>query len=1073
MSIKSSTATIGLLLFSVLNLAAQSQWETLNPKPSGNIGVKIYFTSLDTGFIINNKQILKTVDCGQKWSVSKVVTSANDINFLKSTGYVVGNNGYVLKTTDKGINWFPVNIGTIENLNSVFVISRDTIIITGTNKLIKSFNGGTTWLSTDIPTCSVNKSFFTNSRTGHAACDPGKIIKTINGGQSWYITESVNYSPSDLMSIYFVNKNIGFASREHTDILKTIDGGEHWVKITNTSDRIYTFNFLDDQNGFIAGIYGVIHKTSNGGNTWSWAGFQTGRIDGTDINSLCFLNNNLGFAVGMRGIILKTTDGGMSWIQYAPTYTEIARVDFVSNNTGFAPVGNKILKTTDAGNTWEINEAPMAYAGTLKYSVVTENTGYCVVRDNLGGPYYIYKSTNGGQTWTNTNYNGLYATLSSIYFIDENTGYISGGTGVFRTTDGGNSWEAMSNRSFVSMQFLNNLAGYAKTYNQMYRTTDGGRNWTLSHNHTNEITSFHFTDEKTGYWTGGDVLYNTHDGGVTWNKVTVPYGSYVYVRFYSANIGFILDDYGKLFKTTNGGASWEEKYGPNESYYSSKLKSIEIFDDNIYVSGSGGLILKGKIEIPPVSLLLNPASGISNTGVTLTGNVTSNEGRIENFRFEYGISSFDQVISGVPNFADPGSAINVSANIKELIPNTSYNYRLKASYYGQDFLTDTLQFKTLPDYELTVYPDLISSNDAALYGRVVSNKGILANLEFQYGTDTTFASKISAVPNSVEEGIATTVRVNLTSLKPETKYYTRIKAIQNGMVRYSSVLYFNTKSEYTFLFYPPDINGNSVYSTIVITANKDTIRNIVLEYGTSLKYGRKVNTSPNIAYKNRFTYITSQILNLNTDSVYFYRIKGLMGSDIIYSADNIVSLNGKVVMFPVVNQTSNNSILVKALINPRGKFVNNIRIQYGLAGSFSDSTDAWPYVVCDNNTSTFSTTINNLEPNKQYNLRISANEHTNRCYSEVIVFTLGYLTGAELNYSDPEVLVYPNPASGYIYIRSPFIIKRSALIDLNGRVLLIKKEEKFIDVSAYPNGVYTLRLFINDKMITRRIIKQY
>lgn len=1062
MSSKSFIAATVLLIFTGLSLTAQNQWETLNPKPSDNTGVKICFTSLDTGFIINNKQILKTTNCGQIWSISKEIESSNDIYFLKSFGYIVGNNGYVLKTTDKGLTWSPVSLGITDNLNSVFVLSPDTIIITSAHRFIKSVDGGNTWHSSDIPDYTINKTFFINSKTGHAACNSGIIIKTNNGGQSWYVT-SVTHSLSKVIAISFVNKNTGFASCEFNDILKTTDGGEHWVNIANTSETIYSFSFTDEQNGFIAGVYGAVFKTTNGGSTWEC--LQTSRIY-KNIFSLCFLNNNLGFAVGQRGVISKTTDAGMTWKQYSPTYLNILQLDFLSINTAYALAGNELLKTMDGGNTWQNTGAPQLTYKTSQFSFVNEYTGYCIAADG-----FVYKTTNGGTNWTKTNYgNGVKSNdLRSIFFADENTGFLSCGSdqySVYKTEDGGNTWKIISDLAFVQMQFLNAQVGYGRTFNQMYRTTDGGKNWILSsYVIDHAITSLHFMDEKNGYLLGDVALLNTHDGGVTWNNVTIPSGYYDDVRFYSANVGYILDDNGILFKTTNGGKSWKNiftDYG---------AKSVEFFGDNIYLSGDEGVILKSTIDIPPVDLLLNPASGISNNSVTLTGNVASNEGKIENIRFEYGVSEFDKGIPGVPDFVNPGLVSNNTATLEKLLPNTTYNYRMKASYNGQDYTTNTLQFKTLPDYVLTVTYVYYSTDGAQVYGQVNSLNGLITNIEFQYGTDTTFTSKINAIPGSAEEGNSTALNGNLVSLKADTKYYVRIKAVVNGTIRYSPIYYFITKKIYVFTLDTPIVSGTNVSFQATVIANKDLISNIVLEYGTSLHYGRKVDANP--AVVANIDNVNAEVLNLNADSVYFYRLKGLMGSLNIYSEDNIISLKGSIIMISLKEeQKPNNSVLVSGLINSNAIYLKDIRFQYGLyPGSFTDSVNTNTYSISNNITNPINATINNLQPGKKYHFRLSGTAEAKRQYSDEIVFTMGSITGIELNKSDPDILIYPNPTRGYIYIKSPYEVTKSQIFNLSGQSLLIKKEKNFIDISTYPKGVYILKVFLRDKEITNKIIK--
>ena len=80
---------------------------------------------------------------------------------------------------------------------------------------------------------------------------------------------------------------------------------------------------------------------------------------------------------------------------------------------------------------------------------------------------------------------------------------------------------------------------------------------------------------------------------MTWQKVTVPYNYYINVKFYSPNVGFITEDYGKTFQTSNGGVSWIQLNKP----YS--VSGIELFGNDLYAFGGSGVIMKKKVEYSP------------------------------------------------------------------------------------------------------------------------------------------------------------------------------------------------------------------------------------------------------------------------------------------------------------------------------------------------------------------------------------------------------------------------------------------------------------------------------------------
>lgn len=606
---KTKLQALFLFLSLSINLFSQNDWELLNPTPTINTGVDIHFVTNEIGYIITNKEILKTTDAGENWTISQGISSANDLKFCNSSGFIVGNSGYVIKSTDNGNTWNSISTGTNDNFNSVNMINEDTILISSSNKLLSSYDGGSNWQSYNITGYSVNKTFFINSKVGHAACKSGKIIKTINGGLNWYVTESVTTTPSDFFTIYFINNEVGFATREHNDILKTTNGGESWVEITNTTDAIYSFYFFDELNGYISGEYGVIFKTTDGGITWEWAGFQSGRTDGATIFAIHFIDYNIGFAVGMRGRILKTIDGGSSWVSYAPTYNDIKQLDFVSSDIAYALVGNTFYKSINGGYEWLDLGPPIENVKTQRFDFINDSTGFAIVGGSIGTTGNcgsVYKTIDGGISWnkTHSSYEILDEDLYCIDFVNQDTGFVSGGynfDAIFRTINGGIDWIKVADISCGQIQFLNSKVGYGRNvgnlYNRIYKTIDGGNNWTSTFEIDEDIKCFHFITEDNGYFVGDNsLMYKTTDGGDTWLELDIPYEYYEFVKFYSNQIGYILDEEGKLYKTNDGGETWETL----NSLYG--ISSIEINNNDIYISGSWGKILKSKVNADGTSI---------------------------------------------------------------------------------------------------------------------------------------------------------------------------------------------------------------------------------------------------------------------------------------------------------------------------------------------------------------------------------------------------------------------------------------------------------------------------------------
>ena len=192
-----------------------------------------------------------------------------------------------------------------------------------------------------------------------------------------------------------------------------------------------------------------------------------------DIRGMRFFDATTGVVCG-AGSIQRTTDGGDTW-------TEVASFGGLSTDLDFTPDGihgicgldsGRVLVSHDAGLTWAVSSVPGTIAYAWQVDIVDSLTLFADMQFES-----TWRSMDGGTTWAPA---GI-PYFQEMVFLDDTLGFYCSQQEVFRTEDGGATWEVLSDdfpETLQAIVFTDPLHGWvAGRDGYVARTVNGGFSW--------------------------------------------------------------------------------------------------------------------------------------------------------------------------------------------------------------------------------------------------------------------------------------------------------------------------------------------------------------------------------------------------------------------------------------------------------------------------------------------------------------------------------------------------------------------------------------------------------------------
>lgn len=282
----------------------------------------------------------------------------------------------------------------------------------------------------------------------------------------------IELDPNDNEAVYLATDS---------GLLYSYDGGDSWTQTRYFADKeiskiaSVTVDYFDTCTIF-ASSANKIYKSTDCSRSFTEVYVDTTR-SGLIVTDLAteFYNNNVVYAANNKGDILKSDDYGIHWRLLKSVADSIKQILVDKDDTRqvyFLTEKKGLFKTTDGGQTWsddvevEINKKkvkdPMnkAIAEFKDGKVGKYLAQVMTARDTLilACKWGLIKTTDGGTTWTDvplvTPDRGANIFSLAIDPKNGNNIYYGTDTTLYKSVDGGNTWQTQKSPTIGYINFL-------------------------------------------------------------------------------------------------------------------------------------------------------------------------------------------------------------------------------------------------------------------------------------------------------------------------------------------------------------------------------------------------------------------------------------------------------------------------------------------------------------------------------------------------------------------------------------------------------------------------------------------
>lgn len=328
-----------------------------------------------------------------------------------------------------------------------------------------------------------------------------------------------------------------------------------------------------------------ILKTTDGGTTWNTTGLSFAMAQFRQISKVLVDATGNTILAATSGGIYRSTDAGATFAQVQTgSFKDMERNPGTPNTIYVC--GTSFYRSTDGGATWTVVTTGLPTAANLSRMAMAvtpaaANTIYLVaMKATTNDIYGVYKSTNSGANWSTLSTNspsignqGWYDLCIAANPSNANEVILGGQVELLRNSNGGTgAWTDISGSPHVDyhdLMYTSSSTVYLASDGGLWRSTNNGTSWSELSNSLVIGQPYGFGCSATnanlmimGRQDNGSDIYN----GTSWNAEMGADGMLAFISGFSDSYMWCSSQYGTLYRTSNGGGTWNSATGGITEY---------------------------------------------------------------------------------------------------------------------------------------------------------------------------------------------------------------------------------------------------------------------------------------------------------------------------------------------------------------------------------------------------------------------------------------------------------------------------------------------------------------------------